>query len=110
MQMQVLNRYKISDVENKVLEVAAEEVATRLAEAENKEFIASEAIKEAERIHKLAKESKLMLHISLDIHEQCNLNNIHDTSIHHRRHKNITSLSFASFLAGALGEKVFFLD
>ncbi|VVB00247.1 unnamed protein product [Arabis nemorensis] len=86
----VRNRYKISDVENKLFKVAAEEVATRLAEADNKALIAAEAIKEAKRMKKLAKESQMMLHISLDINEQCALGEkastgTSDSSVRHPR-------------------------
>ncbi|CAH2033508.1 unnamed protein product [Thlaspi arvense] len=67
----VRNRYKITDVGNKVLEISPDVVATRLAEAEKKYFIAVEAVKEAERMQKLAEESQLILQLCLDIHEQC---------------------------------------
>lgn len=39
----VLDRYKISELENKVLEVAPEVVAMKLAESDNKRLIAAEA-------------------------------------------------------------------
>uniref|UniRef100_A0A1J3J3V5 MYB transcription factor n=1 Tax=Noccaea caerulescens TaxID=107243 RepID=A0A1J3J3V5_NOCCA len=69
----VQNRYKISVVENKVLEISPDVVAKRIAVAEKKEFIASEAVKEAERMQQLAEESELTLQLCLDIHEQCAL-------------------------------------
>ncbi|CAA7018443.1 unnamed protein product [Microthlaspi erraticum] len=69
----VLNRYKISVMECKVLEISPDVVAKRIAVAEKKAFIAAEAVKEAERMQQLAEESELTLQLVLDIHEQCAL-------------------------------------
>ncbi|AAD25607.1 Hypothetical protein [Arabidopsis thaliana] len=73
----VLDRYKISELENKVLEVAPEVVAMKLAESDNKRLIAAEAVEEEERMHKLVEESHTMLQLCLEIHQQCNLNKTH---------------------------------
>ncbi|KAG7649591.1 Winged helix DNA-binding domain superfamily [Arabidopsis thaliana x Arabidopsis arenosa] len=69
----VLDRYKISELENKVLEVAPEVVAMKLAESDNKRLIAAEAVEEEERMHKLVEESHTMLQLCLEIHQQCAL-------------------------------------
>lgn len=58
-------------------------VAKRIVVAEKKEFIASEAVKKAERMQQLAEESELTLQLVLDIHEQCNIKNLHYTLIDH---------------------------
>jgi myb proto-oncogene protein len=71
--LQVLDRYKISELENKVLEVAPEVVAMKLAESDNKRLIAAEAVEEEERMHKLVEESHTMLQLCLEIHQQCAL-------------------------------------
>ncbi|KAG7600567.1 Linker histone H1/H5 domain H15 [Arabidopsis suecica] len=69
----VLDGYKISELENKVMEVAPEVVAMKLAESDNKRLIAAEAVEEEEQMHKLLEESHTMLQLCLEIHQQCNL-------------------------------------
>ncbi|CAL9218936.1 unnamed protein product [Arabidopsis halleri] len=69
----LLDGYKISELENKVMEVAPEAVAMKLAESDNKRLIAAEAVEEEERMHKLLEESHTMLQLCLEIHQQCNL-------------------------------------
>ncbi|XP_010542414.1 PREDICTED: telomere repeat-binding factor 4-like [Tarenaya hassleriana] len=52
-------------------EEAATAAAYKVAEAENKAFLAAEAVKEAEGTAKLAEDSNSMLQIALDIYELC---------------------------------------
>lgn len=53
---------------------AADTAAYRLAEAENKSFLAAEAVKEAERLSKLAEDADSILQLVKEIYEQCTLN------------------------------------
>lgn len=53
------------------VEQAASLAASRVAEAENKSFVAAEAVKEAERITRLAEETDSMLMLVEEIYEQC---------------------------------------
>ncbi|XP_010480019.1 PREDICTED: telomere repeat-binding factor 4-like [Camelina sativa] len=69
----VLDRYKISELESKVLEIAPEVVAMKLAESDNKRLIAAEALEEEKRMHKLVEESNTMLQLCIEIHQQCAL-------------------------------------
>ncbi|CAE5960193.1 unnamed protein product [Arabidopsis arenosa] len=69
----LLDGYKISELENKVMEVAPEVVAMKLAESDNKRLIAAEAVEEEERMHKFLEESHTMLQLCLEIHQQCAL-------------------------------------
>ncbi|EFH68060.1 hypothetical protein ARALYDRAFT_474555 [Arabidopsis lyrata subsp. lyrata] len=69
----LLDGYKISELENKVMEVAPEVVAMKLAESDNKRLIAAEAVEEEERMQKLVEESHTMLQLCLEIHQQCAL-------------------------------------
>lgn len=57
------------------VEEAAEAAANKIAEAENKSFVAAEAVKEAERITKMAEETDSMLQLAKDIFEKCNIEN-----------------------------------
>ncbi|XP_028763143.1 telomere repeat-binding factor 4 [Neltuma alba] len=50
---------------------AADTAAYRLAEAENKSFLAAEAVKEAERLAKFAEEADAVLQLVKEIYEQC---------------------------------------
>ena len=50
----------------------ADSAAYRVAEAENKSFLAAEAVKEADRISKLAEDAESMLQLVKEIYEQCN--------------------------------------
>ncbi|KAK4267266.1 hypothetical protein QN277_024066 [Acacia crassicarpa] len=50
---------------------AADTAAYRLAEAENKSFLAAEAVKEAERLAKFAEEADAVLQLAKEIYEQC---------------------------------------
>lgn len=45
--------------------------AYKIAEAEAKSFLASEAVKEAERISRIAEETDSMLQLAKEIFEQC---------------------------------------
>ncbi|EOA38272.1 hypothetical protein CARUB_v10009763mg [Capsella rubella] len=69
----VLDRYKMSELEKKVLEAAPEVVAMKLAESDNKRLIAAEAVEEEQRMHKFVEESHTMLQLSIEIHKQCAL-------------------------------------
>lgn len=53
-------------------EGAVRTTAYRIADAENKSFVASEAVKEAERVSNMAEETESMLQIVKGIYEQCN--------------------------------------
>lgn len=56
---------------SKTLLDAAMYAAYRIAEAENKSFLAAEAVKEAERVSKLSEVADSMLQFVTEIHEQC---------------------------------------
>ncbi|KAL8223322.1 hypothetical protein R6Q57_018797 [Mikania cordata] len=53
------------------LEEAAVAAAYKVAEAENKLFVAAEAVKEAERVYKMAEEAEAFLHLAKEIYERC---------------------------------------
>ncbi|XVE51913.1 hypothetical protein DITRI_Ditri02bG0078500 [Diplodiscus trichospermus] len=53
------------------VEEAAITAAYKVAEAENKSFLASEAVKEAERVSKMAEDTDSMLQLVKEIYEQC---------------------------------------
>ncbi|XP_015576140.1 telomere repeat-binding factor 4 [Ricinus communis] len=53
------------------VEEAAIAAAYKVAEAENKSFLAAEAVKEAERVSKMAEDTDSMLQLVKDIYEQC---------------------------------------
>ncbi|XVF26992.1 hypothetical protein REPUB_Repub14bG0068400 [Reevesia pubescens] len=53
------------------VEEAAITAAYKVAEAENKSFLAAEAVKEAERISKMAEDTDSMLQLVKEIYEQC---------------------------------------
>ncbi|KAG7018274.1 Telomere repeat-binding factor 4 [Cucurbita argyrosperma subsp. argyrosperma] len=53
------------------LEDAAKAAAYKVADAENKSFLAAEAVKEAERIAKMAEDTDSMLQIIKEIYEKC---------------------------------------
>lgn len=46
-----------------------------IADAENKSFLAAEAMEEAERVSKIAEETESMLLLVKEINEQCNVRN-----------------------------------
>jgi myb proto-oncogene protein len=51
---------------------AANAAAYRVADAENKAYMAAEAVKEAERISKMAEDTDSMLQLVKEIYERCN--------------------------------------
>ncbi|OVA08404.1 SANT/Myb domain [Macleaya cordata] len=53
------------------VEEAAITAAYKIADAENKSFVASEAVKEAERVAKMAEETDCLLQLAKEIFEQC---------------------------------------
>ncbi|XP_022715181.1 telomere repeat-binding factor 4-like [Durio zibethinus] len=53
------------------VEEAALTAAYKVAEAENKSFLAAEAVKEAERVSKMAEDTDSMLQLVKEIYEQC---------------------------------------
>ncbi|XP_021902869.1 telomere repeat-binding factor 4-like [Carica papaya] len=55
----------------RAMEEASVTAAYRLAEAENKSYLAAEAVKEAERISKMAEDTDSMLQIVQEIYDQC---------------------------------------
>ena len=58
------------------VEAAAETAAYKIAEAENKAFVAAEAIKEAERISKMAEDTDSFLQLAKEIFEKCNIQSL----------------------------------
>lgn len=54
------------------VEDAAVSAAYRIAEAENKSFVAAEAVKEAERVSRMAEEMDSLLQFAADIFDQSN--------------------------------------
>ncbi|XVF86837.1 hypothetical protein PTKIN_Ptkin18bG0074500 [Pterospermum kingtungense] len=63
------NRFRQNSGET--VEEAAITAAYKIAEAENKSFLASEAVKEAERVSKMAEDTDSMLQLVKEIYEQC---------------------------------------
>ncbi|EXB38880.1 Histone H1 [Morus notabilis] len=57
---------------NDSVEEAAIAAAYKIAEAENKSFVAAEAVKEAERISEMAEETGSVLQLAKEIFEKCN--------------------------------------
>lgn len=53
------------------LEEAAKTAAYKVVEAENKSFVAAEAVKEAERISRMAEETDTILQLAKEIFERC---------------------------------------
>lgn len=53
------------------VEEAASSAAFRIAEAENKSFVAAEAVKEAERVAMMAEEMEALLQFATDCFDQC---------------------------------------
>ncbi|KAL7133208.1 hypothetical protein ABFS83_12G124900 [Erythranthe nasuta] len=53
------------------VEEAATAAAYKIAEAENKSFVAAEAVKEAERVAMMAEEMEALLQFATDCYEQC---------------------------------------
>lgn len=60
----------------KNLKDVSDTAAYKVADAENKSFLAAEAIKEAERILKITEDTETILQLMKDIHEQCIKKNI----------------------------------
>ncbi|KAK9228798.1 hypothetical protein WN944_021754 [Citrus x changshan-huyou] len=54
-----------------IVEEASITAAYRIAEAENKSFLAAEAFKEAERVSKMAEDTDALLQLVKEIHERC---------------------------------------
>ncbi|GAY38503.1 hypothetical protein CUMW_037240 [Citrus unshiu] len=54
-----------------IVEEASITAAYRIAEAENKSFLAAEAFKEAERVSKMAEDTDAMLQLVKEIYERC---------------------------------------
>jgi myb proto-oncogene protein len=53
------------------LQDAAIQAAYKIAEAENKSFVAAEAVKEAERVAKMAEDADAMVELSKEIYDRC---------------------------------------
>jgi myb proto-oncogene protein len=80
--MQVQNCYKMKNDASSLtptvkagdtVEEAAEAAAYKIAEAENKSFVAAEAVKEAERISEIAEDADSLLQLAKEIFEKCNI-------------------------------------
>lgn len=67
---------------SKTVEEAAKAAAYNVAEAENKSFLAAEAVKEAERVSKLAEDTDSTLQLVKEIYEQCKYQNSFHLYIH----------------------------
>lgn len=83
--------------------------AYTVADAENKSFLAAEAVKEAERVSKIAEETECMLLLVKEINEQCNIRNTYAylsdyQSVHYLDLSYL--LIFAFYLPGSHGEVV----
>ncbi|XP_071742398.1 telomere repeat-binding factor 4-like [Rutidosis leptorrhynchoides] len=63
--------YPINSHLGETLEEAAVAAAYKVAEAENKLFVAAEAVKEAERVSRMAEEAEAFLHLVEEIYERC---------------------------------------
>ncbi|KAJ6731329.1 TELOMERE REPEAT-BINDING FACTOR 4-RELATED [Salix purpurea] len=50
---------------------AADDAAYMVAEAENKSFVATEAVKESERVSKMAEDANSLLQLANEILEKC---------------------------------------
>lgn len=55
---------------------AAAAAAGQVADAENKSFVAAEAVKEAERVSRMAEDTDSLLQLAKEIFERCNIRNI----------------------------------
>lgn len=55
------------------VEEASMTAAYLIAEAENKSFVAAEAVKEAERVSKMAEDTDSLLQLAKEIFETCNV-------------------------------------
>lgn len=55
------------------VEEAAVAAAYKVADAENKSFVAAEAVKEAERVAKMAEETETLLQLAIEMFERCNV-------------------------------------
>jgi myb proto-oncogene protein len=62
-----------SSASDDMLHFAADTAAYIVAEAENKSYLAVEAVKETERISRLAEENDAMLLLAEQLYEQCNV-------------------------------------
>ncbi|PSR96183.1 Telomere repeat-binding factor like [Actinidia chinensis var. chinensis] len=58
-------------ISQETVEAAAKNAAYQIAEAENKSFVAAEAMKEAERVARMAEDSESLLQLVKEIYEQC---------------------------------------
>ncbi|CAL5361199.1 hypothetical protein CsSME_00052060 [Camellia sinensis var. sinensis] len=63
-------------ITRETVEEAARTTARKVAEAENKSSVAAEAVREAERITKMAEENELMLQFVKEIYDQCSLGEV----------------------------------
>lgn len=62
-------------ITSETVDDAANAAAYRVADAENKAYMAAEAVKEAERISKMAEDTDSMLQLVKEIYERCNAEN-----------------------------------
>lgn len=61
----------VSTISTETVKDAANTAAYKVADAENKSYLAAEAVKEAERISKMAEDTESMLQLMREIYEQC---------------------------------------
>lgn len=57
---------------NMEMEEASISAAYMIVDAENKSFLASEAVKESERVMKMCEDAECFLLLAKEIHERCN--------------------------------------
>lgn len=76
-QKDVRPRHSLSSglMTSETVDDAANAAAYRVADAENKAYMAAEAVKEAERISKMAEDTDSMLQLVKEIYERCNAEN-----------------------------------
>lgn len=97
---------------DETLEEAAASAAYKIADAENKSFVAAEAVKEAERVTKMAEDVDLLLQLVEEIYDQCKFS----YNIFTKKYSKINSLFlsliflcyFGSTLSGSRGKSVMF--
>lgn len=75
------------------MEEAVVSAAYRIAEAENKSFVAAESVKEAERVSTMAEEMESLLQFAMDCFDQSTLEN---SSFFSSTHSVISSLFHSS--------------
>lgn len=71
--MQLKQLHSCDNITSDSVEEASVTAAYLIAEAENKSFVAAEAVKEAERVSKMAEDTDSLLQLAKEIFERCNM-------------------------------------